>query len=1603
MSGRVAKTTAGATARAAAVRAEAARAARERRAVSAPERSGDAVRTGAARDRATDGGTRTRAATTRERIAASARERDAAMRDAPAPEVAAPEVAAAEVAAPEMAALEVAAPEMAAPEVAAPEMAAQEPELTEGEAVAIERRVREDLDIAELAREGDASEAETVAEVRDEEVEAVEATSGAELDTADTTRREEVSDAAGGTPTATAEPAAHDAHVESLERAAAPRAADVAAPATTPAAASEPSRTSASPEVATGGDRSRTASANAVLTTRDRIARHGRASAGHVAAHAVRALDPLAAQVDAEVEAARVATPGEAAATRVDPETKEPQLAVDPEDAIVTTADRGSGRQRAGIRRMEPGTPGRGAGGPERPPSWPRPPRAVIRVVIPAPPPTDAASLSRPVEAHARGPPDAGKPQPTTISDDKGTTARDVTPADEVTSADLRGEGVLRLPVERIPAVQAKLAISAPGDAFEREADAVATRVMRSAPPSHREATTPAPNTPAHGGRLRRVAARERAPPPAGMPQSVASVVQTGGGSPLDPGLRARIEPHLGIDLGHVRVRREPAAAFAARDLQARAFTAGSTIYLAATSSPADVALMAHEATHVAQQDTSAVARATVMRDFELTDLIPDAILDGVRSLVRAIPGYSFLSTIVGQDLLTGEPATTSREELVEKLLTYGPFGAAVGPLLSTIDVLGDVFAVIAEGLAANNLTFARIKRDIDTAWSEFSLANGISGNAAIVKRLISALLADVASFVASIVARVIEIVRAIVAEVAEPLLETPKFKPIWDLTKKVLHYDPLRGEPVEADTVDIVADFLTLIGQEQRLAQMRDRGTLQQTADWLDEQLATFKGLIGELGGLFSEAWAAIQPENLPDLLTNLKALAGRAIGFVGRVVAFGASLIVKILELIKDSLLGWLSANAHGIPGFRLLTVILEENPFTGEPVERTAVNLIRGFITLMPSGEETYDKLAEAGVIEDAASEIETAMSVLGISVDLITGIFTGIWDTLTLDDLLDPLGAFGRVLALFGEPLSRLVEFAIVVVKVVLKLILRLMNFPGDLLGSVISTAEQAIGDIANDPVGFVCNMLAAVKLGFSNFFGGIAGYLLNGLASWLFRGLGKLGIQAPPDYSLGSIVTLVFQILGLTVEHLWTKLGEHIGPERVEMIRGAIDRLTGAWAFIVEVQRDGLSAIWRFVGDQLSGLWDTLLGLAKEWVMSRVVTAVTTKLLSLLDPTGIMAVVNSFVALFNAIQSAIEYFNDILLIVAGYVQTLAAVAAGNIGPGAQMLEQGLANAIPIAIGFLAAQVGLGNVPEKIVELVGSLRALVDKALDWLIAKAIALGKRVLDALGLGPKKPKPDEKHPAAPPSDIQAAAEAAIRADIQRMEEGGLEDAEIRAAVPRWRDEHKFKTLQVDSNPDEWLIKGQINPTVSVPVPRLGSYGNPFPLTWYKRPSIRYPKLYFGGRIGKPKSQSVLRGLHTKGNNDETGERVREYTAHTKGSLPGGADIGVDAAYRVQKGSIVGPLQAATTPGGGKINRALRPYGFVPEDEGMQGDHVREIQYGGVDDLMNLWPLDSAENGSGGSRLSKAKVTYASGTEVSVATLKANVTKYYFEITGFDY
>jgi outer membrane protein OmpA-like peptidoglycan-associated protein len=160
------------------------------------------------------------------------------------------------------------------------------------------------------------------------------------------------------------------------------------------------------------------------------------------------------------------------------------------------------------------------------------------------------------------------------------------------------------------------------GSAGERSAAAAAsgahvavplTRVRRQGPgfsrdrdtradPAEREARSA--GDAAAGGT--RVAVRSAAAAQDGAPPSSLRRLVPGGGTLLEPSVRAPLEARLGHDFSHVRVHADAGAARAAAALDARAFTIGRDIVLGAghyaPGTEAGRRLLAHELTHVAQQ-----------------------------------------------------------------------------------------------------------------------------------------------------------------------------------------------------------------------------------------------------------------------------------------------------------------------------------------------------------------------------------------------------------------------------------------------------------------------------------------------------------------------------------------------------------------------------------------------------------------------------------------------------------------------------------------------------------------------------------------------------------------------------------------------------------------------------------------------------------------------------------------------------------------------------------------------------------------------------------------------------------------------------------------
>lgn len=84
---------------------------------------------------------------------------------------------------------------------------------------------------------------------------------------------------------------------------------------------------------------------------------------------------------------------------------------------------------------------------------------------------------------------------------------------------------------------------------------------------------------------------------------ATAAVEHKDGGVPVDRGVAERVGGYLGADFSDVRVHQDALAQEASAAMSARAFAHGADVFLGPGESGAELGLMAHELTHVAQQN----------------------------------------------------------------------------------------------------------------------------------------------------------------------------------------------------------------------------------------------------------------------------------------------------------------------------------------------------------------------------------------------------------------------------------------------------------------------------------------------------------------------------------------------------------------------------------------------------------------------------------------------------------------------------------------------------------------------------------------------------------------------------------------------------------------------------------------------------------------------------------------------------------------------------------------------------------------------------------------------------------------------------------------
>ena len=399
---------------------------------------------------------------------------------------------------------------------------------------------------------------------------------------------------------------------------------------------------------------------------------------------------------------------------------------------------------------------------------------------------------------------------------------------------------------------------------------------------------------------------------------------------------------------------------------------------------------------------------------------------------------------------------------------------------------------------------------------------------------------------------------------------------PICTALTVALGFDPATNQTIERNGTTILSAFLEVseAGREQR-TQMQDTGTFQKIAAWIDRGIAVFSRAYALLKAAIAGIWDFVTVENLfspVETFTRIWDQFSEPVRIVGQFLIDAA---IEILKVIKDALMRRLaSRQAHP----RLHPRLRDHRQGSLHRRRRAADHrdLVKGFMSLMDGGEEQYEQLKASGAIDRIVNKVDAAVARLNMTPRAIIQLFIDLWNAFSIHDLVHPIDCFLRIVATFGRPILRLIAFVIEIIMIVVEAVLILMNFPFDLIANIIAKARLAFDMIKRDPVGFLKNLLNAIKQGFIQFFDNILTHLWNGLKAWFLGEVQAAGIPIPTDFTLVGIIKWLLVVLDITMEKIWKKLEERIGKEKVDKIKKMIamaERVAGAAAEAVKFVED----------------------------------------------------------------------------------------------------------------------------------------------------------------------------------------------------------------------------------------------------------------------------------------------------------------------------------------------------------------------------------------------------------------------------------------------
>ncbi|WP_245153489.1 DUF4157 domain-containing protein [Chlorobaculum sp. 24CR] len=620
---------------------------------------------------------------------------------------------------------------------------------------------------------------------------------------------------------------------------------------------------------------------------------------------------------------------------------------------------------------------------------------------------------------------------------------------------------------------------------------------------------------------------------------------------------------------------------------------------------------------------------------------------------------------------------------------------------------------------------------------------------------------------------------------------------PGFTMLTVIIGFNPINQRSVNRSAANILRAMVEMVPGGHMISQALDNhGIFNRVGAWAEQQFAT----LGDIGSdivsglrrfIDSLSWRDIF--DLGGVWDRAKAIFTAPIR---RLISFATSLVSQILGFIREAILRPLAALAEGTRGYDLLKALLGQDPITGEAVPRTPDTLIGGFMKLIGQ-EEIWENIKKGNAVARAWAWFQgTLAGLLGFARSIPQKIIQTL-SSLTIMDLVTVVGAFRKI---GGAFLGIAAEFGSWALGQVISLLEILFSVVAPGVLPYLKKAKGAFVTILKNPIGFVGNLVRAAKLGFQRFAGNIVKHLKTALIKWLVGPLADAGVYIPKSFSLMEIVKLVLSVLGLTWQNIRTKLVKII-PEPV---LAGLEKTAGV---LVTLVKEGPAAAWQQIKGELNELKGQLVAQVTQMVSVEIVKAAVMKLVSMINPAG--AVVQAIIAIYNTISFFIEKARQIAAVVASFVDSIAAIASGQVNAAATKVEQTLANTLTVVISFLAKFVGLGGIPKKLVGIVQKVRKPIDKGLDKIVAWLGKMLKKMVGAV-TGAIRGR-DTRSPEQKQRDLDRAVRE-LRPKVADYIKKGPSSIRLRLKLQAWKRQYRLTSLNLQGN----QIVATINPSANM-------------------------------------------------------------------------------------------------------------------------------------------------------------------------------------------